>query len=164
LPIKHKFQSQLADGAVTTLVKPSNWNDTHTGQADVTSCSVYSVSGSFNCFSGPTGSCVVFVTASGTAASGANVNFLSVYLPAISGAFIPASQTGLPFSNGTSYVYTVFRKDANPGLVVIFPNIADTSKSPPVTINGQPYWVLANQYQYAAFICDQQNWFVIDGN
>jgi hypothetical protein len=163
LPIKHKFITGLADGANSTLVKPSNWNDGHVGTADVTSCSVYSVSGGFTCFSGPTGSCVLFVTATGTA-SGANANAISVYLPAISGAFIPASQTGLPFSNGTSFVYSFFRKDGNPGFVNIYPNPADMRQVPSVTINGQPYYVLANQYQYAEMICDGQNWFVIDNN
>lgn len=29
MPIRHRFQSAKADGADTTLVRPSNWNDEH---------------------------------------------------------------------------------------------------------------------------------------
>jgi hypothetical protein len=31
MPIKHKFTSTLSDGSDPTLVKPSNWNDSHAG-------------------------------------------------------------------------------------------------------------------------------------
>ena len=39
LTIKHNFVNPKADGADTTVVRPSNWNDTHavTGQVDLTS-------------------------------------------------------------------------------------------------------------------------------
>ena len=31
MTIKHKFESEVADGADATLVRPSNWNDDHEG-------------------------------------------------------------------------------------------------------------------------------------
>lgn len=29
IEVKHRFQSPKADGGDTTLIRPSNWNDTH---------------------------------------------------------------------------------------------------------------------------------------
>jgi hypothetical protein len=39
MPITHRFASAYADGSDPTLVKPSNWNDTHITNLGITSVS-----------------------------------------------------------------------------------------------------------------------------
>jgi len=160
LPLLHRFVSQKTDTADSTLVKPSNWNDSHIGSADTISLSVYSVTGAYTLAPGVTGNYLVFVTASGQG-SGISVNVGSIYLPPVTGAL---TQNNLPFSNGSSCLYKVFRKDNQQGSVYVFPNAIDTVKTPPVLINGQPSYALVNQYQFAEFMTDGVNWFVTDQN
>lgn len=79
--LKHRFVSQKADGSDNTLVRSSNWNDSHVGTIDTVALSVYSCTGNYNILPGVTGNCLLLCSATGNASGSLSV----ITLPPASG-------------------------------------------------------------------------------
>jgi hypothetical protein len=109
LPVLHRFVTQKQDVADSSLVRPSAWNDAHTGTIDVLNLSVYSCTGgNVRVALGATGSFLVLIAASG--ASGANVT-----LPPASGAAV----SGVGANQVSAQVLVIKKKDPSPLTVLI---------------------------------------------
>jgi hypothetical protein len=79
--INHRFHSNLADGSNSTLVRASNWNDTHTGTVDTVATSMYECTGNYSVLPGVTGNFFVLASATGNASGSLSV----ITLPPASG-------------------------------------------------------------------------------
>jgi hypothetical protein len=154
--IQHKFKSLYADYSDQTLVKPSNWNDTHTGTIDTLFLSVYSCTGSTILQAGVSGSCIVLCSASG--ASGVSGTFIT--LPPASGCVVPGSGQ----NQVSGQMLTIKKTDYGLSVIVIQAQAGDL-------IEGQAQVLfLANPMQFIKLIPDGgvlyggQGWWVIGQN
>lgn len=154
--IQHKFKSQIQDYVDSTLVKPSNWNDSHIGAIDTLFVSIYSCTGSANLQSGFAGNCVVLVAASG--ASGASGTFIT--LPPASGCVVQG--TGLNQVSGQKI--KIKKKDYGLSVVVIQAQGGDL-------IEGiQEVLFLQNPMQFVELVPDGgvlyggQGWWIVGQN
>lgn len=140
MPIKHIFQSGKTDGGDNTLVRPSNWNDNHTGSPDFLQTSVANVSGNYTVASGDY---AIFVTAVG--ASGAATGNLTILLP--------DSKTN------KGRLVVVKKVDQSLGAVIIDSVTATDG------IEGRGNYILGNYLQYAKWCSDGKgNWYIVSSN
>ena len=109
--IKHRFQSGRADGADSTLVRASNWNDTHTGTLDMLSLSVYTCTGNYTVLGGVTGNFIVNASSTGNASGSVSV----ITLPPASGDVV---FPGVGNNRCASYFHRILNSGLN-GTIVI---------------------------------------------